>query len=125
MTTTGTSPERVYRQVGPMVDAEATLTGTSKIYYHNGQQGFLYSGNPQQWLGSIAFKRCLWERREFEDHSKGVDNRWQRMVKPVIYDVDDPALFIATIHPGNTCRKNTAGWKKVDYQMLVNIMETT
>ena len=29
------SPERVYRRVGPMVDTKATLTGTSKIYYHS------------------------------------------------------------------------------------------
>lgn len=54
-----------------MVDTEATLTGTSKIYYHNGQQGFLYSGNPQQWLGGIAFKRCLWERRELRGSQQG------------------------------------------------------
>src|SRR5882724_1020004 len=54
------SPTRVQRQVEPLLRGYE-LTGTSKIYYRDIKTGkaYLYSGDPAEWLGGMAFKRSL------------------------------------------------------------------
>jgi hypothetical protein len=117
------SPTRVQRQVEPLLQGYE-VSGTSQIYYQDGKEGFLYSGKPEVWLGGLAFRREVWECTPFEDVSAGVDNHWLRknISAATRYDVADPALFIATIHANNTCRKHTAGWRKVDIRMLQEMM---
>lgn len=111
------SPTRVQRQVEPLLRGYE-LTGTSKIFYKDIKTGksYLYSGNPAEWLGGMAFKRGLWERLKFEDRTKGVDTIWQRALKPLCLDIADPALFIAGIHDTNSGgKKDVTGqhWSQV------------
>lgn len=99
---------RLFRQVEPLTRG-FELTGTSKIFYHNiaTDEGWLYSGQPLFWLGGMAWRRSLWEKLKFRDITVGVDTRWQQELKPNYFDVADPTLFVASIHDGNSCPKNT------------------
>jgi hypothetical protein len=107
------SPTRIARQIKPLVTGEYGYSGTSQIFYHNivTDEGWLYKGTPRIWLGGFAFTRCLWEKQKFRDITVGVDTTWQRLAqteyKAKFFDVADPALFVASMHPGNSCPKNT------------------
>jgi len=106
------SPTRIVRQIAPLTTGY-DYSGTSKIFYHDvgTNEGWLYTGPPRVWLGGFAFKRSLWENSHFRDITIGVDTRWQQLMqqeyKAKYFDVADPALFIASKHPGNACPKNT------------------
>jgi hypothetical protein len=113
------SHTRIARQIAPLVTGEYSYSGTSKIFYHNiiTDEGWLYSGTPRIWLGGLAFARSVWEKQKFRDITVGVDTRWQQLAqaehKAKFFDVADPALFIASMHPGNSCPKHTTtcSWK--------------
>ena len=114
------SPTRVFRQVAPLLQGYE-LTGTSKIYYQDGKEAWLYSGDGS-WLGGMAFTRAAWNRLPFEDVSIGCDTRWQRTLQPKSLDLADPALFVATVHSGNTSPKRVFSgpcWKKVDFTKVI------
>ena len=112
------SPTRIARQITPLL-TDYHYSGTSKIFYPNiiTDEGWLYSGTPRIWLGGLAFTRSLWEKQKFRDITVGVDAHWQQLAqaehKAKFFDVADPALFIASMHPGNSCPKNTTtcSWK--------------
>jgi glycosyltransferase involved in cell wall biosynthesis len=122
------SPTRVQRQVEPLIDG-LQFTGTSQIYYQDGKQAYLYHGD-KNWLGGLAFRRSVWNQVQFDDVSVGCDTRWQRAVRELYWDklcfldIADSALFVATIHAGNTSPKRTHGpnWTKIDYQKVKEIM---
>ena len=103
-------PYRVMKQVTPLLSEAAELTGTSEIFYFDRakRSAWLYSGSGN-WLGGMAFTRELWDRCHFDDVSAGVDTRWQKRSKAKVLDLANPALFVAGIHEGNTCRKHTSG----------------
>jgi hypothetical protein len=76
---------------------------------------FKYTGNGS-WVGALAFRRAAWERRKFEDFSAGVDTKWLGNFAPgEVLDLRDDSLFLAAIHPQNTCRKHTSGkeWQEL------------
>jgi glycosyltransferase involved in cell wall biosynthesis len=114
------SRDRIARQVEPLLRGY-DVSGTSQIYYQDGKEAWLYKGDGT-WLGGMAFKRSLWERLKFEDLSIGCDTRWQKslMGTAKFYDLEDPTLFIALIHAGNTSKKVVSGpnWKQVDYSVV-------
>jgi Glycosyl transferase family 2 len=51
---------------------------------------------------SLMYTRQLWERTRFADLQIGEDVRFVRGAACAIADLADPALCVATIHPGNT-----------------------
>lgn len=103
-------PTRIQRQVVPLING-FDYSGTSQIYYHDTitDEGWLYKGIAKMWLGGLAFTRALWEKKRFQDITIGTDTRWQAAVqaehKAKYFDVCDPALFIASIHSGNSSPK--------------------
>jgi hypothetical protein len=114
------SQDRILRQIAPLVTGEYGYSGTSTIFYHDivTDEGWLYKGTPRLWLGGMAFTRSLWKKQKFRDITVGVDTRWQQEAqgewKAKFFDVADPALFVATAHPGNSCPKNfsTCSWTR-------------
>jgi hypothetical protein len=101
--------DRVFRQVLPLTYGVPAVSGTSQVYYRNGAEGFLYSGNPDACMYGLAFPTAIWEKHPFEDVSKGVDTRWLKQNIPAAwrFDCNDPSLSIGTIHQSNTCPKHT------------------
>src|ERR1019366_2821405 len=101
-------------------------SGTSQVYYHDGDEAFLYKGNPAVWMYGLSFPTTVWQKHPFEDISKGVDTRWLKDHIPAAarYDCDDPGMSIATIHATNTCKKHTVGreWSHVDHLLLLKAM---
>lgn len=111
------APNRIYRQIVPLLlDDDFLVSGTSQVYYRDNFETWLYKGSPAVWLYGLAFRTSFWQEHLFEDISQGVDTKWLKNI-PVgkRFDVNDPALSVATIHSANTCRKNTAGphWSRV------------
>jgi hypothetical protein len=109
------SPTRIARQIQPLIDGYR-ISGTSKIFYHDiaKDEGWLYSNHWYIWMGGMAWQRSCWDRLKFMDRTVGVDTRWQHALRGMYppekfaFDVADPALFIASMHSGNSCPKNTA-----------------
>jgi hypothetical protein len=109
------SPTRIARQIQPLIDGYQ-ISGTSKIFYHDvvKDEGWLYSNHWYIWMGGMAWRRSCWDRLKFMDRTVGVDTRYQHALRGMYppekfaFDVADPALFIASMHPGNSCPKNTA-----------------
>jgi len=112
------TPSRIAKQVQPLLDNPALLiTGTSQIVYKDSQscRVFRYSGN-SSWIGALAFRRSAWESCKFEDFSAGVDTKWLLGFAPgETLDLRDDSMFLAAIHPQNTCRKHTSGkeWQEL------------
>lgn len=106
---------RVMKQVKALVEG-SDFSGSSKIYYFDVRTGesYLYDGDGT-WLGGLAFTRAVWVKCNFIDKTSGVDYIWQRMCAGKKRDLADPALFVASIHSENTCRKHTGGdrWTKL------------
>lgn len=119
------SVDRIARQIWPLiVNPELSISGTSTLYYyiHGTQKAYCYRGNGR-WLGAIALRRSTWEKIKFDtDKGSGADNRLlQKIPRSAWYDVKDPNLVIAAIHPNNDCRKNiTSDYVEVDLGERLN-----
>ena len=102
--------DRISRQIQPMIDNPALLlTGTSSLYYYEESTGraWCYTTPPQiNWLASIAIRRTAWDARKFEHAASGADYRFQMNLKAdQKFNLKDPALVVAAVHPANACRK--------------------
>ncbi len=128
--------DRIYRQVNPLIATPADLpnlspfqvSGTSQVFYQDGKEAWLYSGDPAVWMYGLAFPIAVWQKHPFEDISKGVDTAWLKKHIPAAarFDCNDSAMSLATIHSSNTCPKHTVGprWSRVSYyQLMKEIMK--
>ncbi len=104
-------PNRISRQVQPFIDNPAIqITGSTTIYYyeHGAEKVYQYtSPSSIGWMASIAIRKSWWENHRFDNITAGADYNLLRQV-PVEarYDLKDPSLVVAAIHPNNACRKN-------------------
>ena len=120
------SKDRIRRQIEPLLvpGGIAQVSGSSKVYYHvdGTENAWLYTGDPAIWLYGLAFPVSTWQKFPFEDISRGVDTVWLKKNIPPghRFDVNDPAMSIATAHPANTCRKHFTGpnWSSVDMEKI-------
>lgn len=105
------SPNRVTRQMQPMIDNPAIrVTGTSTLYYyqHGTNQAYRYT-SPKAigWLASIAFRRNAWLLHPFDNRPMGADYEFQKKEQPnAKHDLHDPSLVVASIHGSNACAKH-------------------
>ena len=106
------SPFRIQRQIDPLVRGGYDYSGTSKIFYHNvdSGDGWIYQGVAKNWIGGMAWTRAIWDKVKFTDVTVGNDTIWQQEVQQAkhgakVFDLNDPALYIATMHSGNCCPK--------------------
>jgi glycosyltransferase involved in cell wall biosynthesis len=107
---------RISRQISALIAEEADLCGTSQMYYHepSSRRGWLYSysSGARAWVAgsTLAYRRSFWRLHPFPPLQVGEDTRfvWAD-TKARLCDLRDPALCVATVHPGNTSRKLTNG----------------
>ncbi len=106
---------RVSRQVLPLLDGAAQISGSSIIYYYDRarRQAFRYQFNSTRaWVGgnTLAYRKSLWQRSPFESLQVGEDTRFVgRVPSNLIHDLRDPTLCVASIHSGNVSPKVASG----------------
>jgi glycosyltransferase involved in cell wall biosynthesis len=106
------SPSRIRRQVEALTSSRAELCGTSSLYFYEpiADRAWRYryaSSGPGMLVGtSLLYKKSLWQRLPFADIQIGEDVRFVRAANGTARDLADPALCVATIHGGNTSRRN-------------------
>lgn len=102
---------RITRQITPLIENPALqLSGTSTLYYyqHGSTLAYRYT-SPKgiDWLASIAVRKTAWDRLKFDDIHGGADYNFQKKTPlSARYDLNDPALVVASIHTANACRKH-------------------
>ena len=110
-------PWRVSAQVRALLDRGADVTGTSRVLYFDAAADAAWeyryaatAGAPWVAGNTLAYRRDFWERNKFPDVQVGEDSLflWNGAAKAVS-DLDDPRLCVATVHAGNTSRKETGG----------------
>lgn len=109
------APDWVTRSVQALQACE--LTGLSTFNFHNYTTGeiwqYRYPDNENMAGATLCFTKEFWQRGKFKDMSEGEDSEFIRGHKFKPHDYVDG--FIATIHAGNTSKKNTTGerWVRV------------
>ncbi|HEY3628992.1 MAG TPA: glycosyltransferase [Terracidiphilus sp.] len=109
------TPSRVRRQIAPLLQSRAQVSGTSTLYYYNHEKDqafrYEYRGN-RPWVtgNTLAYRRVLWERRPFESIQVAEDVKFLAPLAPeLICDLRDLELCVGTIHPANVSPKLTNG----------------
>lgn len=110
-------PDRVSRQIAPfLADPVLEVTGTSTLYYYERgtEKAYRYTSPNTGWLASIAFRRSAWDQHKFASLKAGADFEFQKKAK--CFDLCDPRLVVASIHPDNACKKNLGSeYKSVEW----------
>jgi len=109
------APDRLRRQVEALA-AHPTMAmcGTNRVFFRelDGSRAweYRYRGERPAWLcgTTLMFRRTFWLTHPFRDQSVGEDNEFVWSAHPSeVLDLDDPALCIASVHAGNSSRKDT------------------
>lgn len=115
-------PDRVARQLGPLLSGEADISGSSALYFWDaaGRRSWLYRyvGGARKWVAgnTLAYARAFWQRTPFGNLAVGEDSRFVWADRNArVCDLADPNLCVARIHPGNTSPKVPRGfcWRPV------------
>lgn len=115
-------PSRVSTQIAALLERGADICGSSRVSFYNATTDqaweYRYAASGAAWVAgaTLAYRRSFWQRNKFPNIQVGEDSRfvWSRAVKNIC-DLRQPALCVATVHAGNTSRKETGGvyWHKV------------
>jgi glycosyltransferase involved in cell wall biosynthesis len=107
---------RVSSQVRALLDRPADMCGSSRVLYYKVATDevweYRYAAQSNPWVAgnTLAYRKGFWERNKFPDIQVGEDSRfvWSGAGK-AIADLADSTLCVASVHPRNTSRKETAG----------------
>jgi len=104
------APNRVSKQVQPMIDNPSILTtGTGQLYYymHGTKRAFRYRNlTNNRWIGAFAMRKSVWEARPFNDKPHGADfDLLGTIPREQWMDLKDLTLMVSAIHPGNAAPK--------------------
>ena len=108
-------PSRIRRQVRALLERRSELCGTSMLMFFDpsADRAWEYKYEPGvQWVAgtSLMYRKRFWEAHPFPDLQVGEDAQfiWSGAGRTVL-DLQDPTLCVATVHQGNTSRKDTGG----------------
>ncbi|WP_176256703.1 glycosyltransferase family 9 protein [Derxia lacustris] len=129
------APDRLRRQLAAL-DAEprAELCGTSRVFFREvdgaGAWEYRYQGPRRPWVygATLMFRRAYWARQRFPEQDIGEDNAFVWAARPEqVIDLDEPALCVASVHAGNSSRKDTrnAWWTPVPRERLEALVART
>jgi glycosyltransferase involved in cell wall biosynthesis len=107
---------RVSRQVAALSDGGFDLCGSSRVSYLDAETDqaweYRYAAARPAWVAgnTLAYRKSFWNRNRFPEIQVGEDSRfvWSSANKSIC-DLAEPGLCIATVHPGNTSRKDVNG----------------
>lgn len=122
---------RVSEQVKALEKGNAQITGSSRVYYldpakHRAWE-YVYKGTGAKWVAgnTLAYRASVWRRHQFQDIQVGEDSRFVwNFAAYQISDLADPRLCIATVHEGNTSRKETSSsyWQSCPVEQVLSLI---
>jgi len=124
-------PSRVSTQVSSLIDRQADVCGSSRIYFFDAARSlafeYRYTSPGAAWVAgsTLAYRRSFWGQHPFADIQVGEDSKFVWDTPGIrILDLDDPGLCAATIHAGNTSPKQTAGayWRELQFERVREIV---
>ncbi len=106
---------RISRQISALRNG-FDLCGSSRIYFFDADRDlcweYRYAGSGPKWVAgaTLAYRKSFWERHRFPEIQIGEDSRfvWSG-TSTTIHDYADASLCVATVHSGNTSRKEVGG----------------
>jgi hypothetical protein len=110
------APRRISCQVAALREAGAEVCGLRRMLFHEPASGrawlYDYPAQRRAWLagGSLLYTRDFWRRAPFAHLQVGEDTRfvWNHDLHRAAI-VADFTIYVALIHPDNTCAKQTHG----------------
>ncbi len=107
---------RVSKQVAVLGNGGFDLCGSSRVYYFDAATDaaweYRYGASGPAWVAgnTLAYRKSFWNRNKFPEIQVGEDSRfvWSGITK-TICDLADAGLCVATVHSGNTSRKEVNG----------------
>lgn len=107
---------RLSYQVGELLRRGAKVCGADRLWFYDEQSHeafqYVFTGQSGTWLagGTFCYRRDLWECNSFADVCNGEDTRFIRAVsRSVLAVLARSDFYVASIHPGNTSRRETRG----------------
>ncbi len=112
------APWRVRYQIERLLAAGADVCGLDRPLFYDPSTGqgwqYIYPANAAPWVygATLCYTKAFWRRNPFPPIGVGEDSRfvWANVSKRVLV-LDDPTFFVGIIHPGNTSRKQTHGYR--------------
>ncbi|HKR65688.1 MAG TPA: glycosyltransferase [Thermoanaerobaculia bacterium] len=107
---------RLRVQVDALRERGADICGTSALFFHERDSGrawvYRYRGTLTPWVAgaTLMYRRAFWSAHRFADLSVGEDAQflWSDRNATVV-DLANPSLCVASIHPGNSSRRDVTG----------------
>jgi glycosyltransferase involved in cell wall biosynthesis len=106
---------RVRRQITPLLESKAQISGSSMLYFFNHEKGqafrYQYRAN-RPWVAgtTLVYRRSVWEQRPFEAIQVAEDVKFLApLAADLICDLKDLGLCVGAIHAANVSPKVTAG----------------
>lgn len=122
---------RLRYQVDQIARSGADIAGLSRVLFHdpaaNDAWEYDYPRTAAPWVygATLIYTKAFWRRNPFPPLSVGEDSRfvWANVPKRVLTH-DDHRFFVATVHTGNTSRKDTRGhrWRRCPTELVQGLM---
>jgi glycosyltransferase involved in cell wall biosynthesis len=122
---------RVKKQVEALLERGADICGSSRVYYYDVTSDraweYRYGCSGQPWVAgnTLAYRKSLWERNPFSDIQVGEDTRfvWSCPGNKIA-DLKDASLCVASLHSGNTSRKDVGGnhWHRLHSEQIHQLL---
>jgi glycosyltransferase involved in cell wall biosynthesis len=106
---------RVRRQIAPLLEGKAQISGSSTLYFYNHEKGqaFRYQYRAHRpWVAgtTLVYRKAVWEHRAFEPIQVAEDVKFLAPLgADLICDLKDLGLCVAAIHTANVSPKVTRG----------------
>lgn len=109
-------PWRVTRQTRALIEQVADVCGSSRLFFYEAATEraweYRYTAPGPRWVAgsTLAYRKSFWRRNPFPDVQVGEDSLfvWGG-TNAQIFDLADPGLCVAGVHPENTSPKETGG----------------
>ncbi|MFO1322072.1 MAG: glycosyltransferase family 2 protein [Burkholderiales bacterium] len=110
------APWRLEYQVAGMQRAHADIGGIRSVLFWDFLADrvwrYTYPEDDRRWVlgGSLLYRREYWRRHPFPEIAVGEDSQFVWNAADAVFAVQaDDRFYVATVHPGNTSPRNTAG----------------
>jgi glycosyltransferase involved in cell wall biosynthesis len=112
------APDRLTQQIQRMQETGKAVTGYSSIIFEGDTGRWKYLGHGAYAVGtSLVYRKEFWERHKFPAKMIGEDGDFVREASQAreLAACDGGEMIIASIHPGNTSKRQLTGsqWEKL------------
>jgi glycosyltransferase involved in cell wall biosynthesis len=111
------SSGRLSDQARCLLDTGKSVTGYHSMRFTDGSRWWKNS-NPPRWAfdTSLCYKKAFWQAHRFDEINDGLEANFRAAAirEKQFISVDAGEMMYATIHPGNTSKRNVvigAGWQ--------------